>query len=328
MPKYYDYYSAASEVPTIGGSFNDTFGSSMQGAMEEKRKGRDFELQLRKAGAVPEDELSKVGLDVNAPDIKPYVQRLSILGKVWYVAPTPAELIDLKTKQRTATPQEDPTVKREQEFQYAVKLAKEKAKLAPKGYQWTESGDLEAVHGSAPYLKEKERQDKENALKSGQIHQADIVLNKIDQAKSKVSPFTAGLGSYFSGIPATKARALKSDLDTIKANLGFSQLQEMRRSSPTGGALGAVSDRETTLLQSTVASLDQAQDDQQLRDRLDEVAKHYNNLKLIMQGINPDESNGSGNTAPLAFSSEQEAAAAHLKPGTKITINGRSAVWE
>lgn len=53
---------------------------------------------------------------------------------------------------------------------------------------------------------------------------------------------------------------LARTLDTIKANLGFEKLQEIRQSSPTGGSLGSISDFEDKLLQSTIASLDQHQD--------------------------------------------------------------------
>jgi hypothetical protein len=55
---------------------------------------------------------------------------------------------------------------------------------------------------------------------------------------------------------ATAAQAL---LDTIIARGGFAALQDMRANSPTGAALGSVSDAEGIRLQNSVASLSQLQ---------------------------------------------------------------------
>jgi hypothetical protein len=62
-------------------------------------------------------------------------------------------------------------------------------------------------------------------------------------------------------------------------------LQAMRNASPTGGALGQVSDAENKLLASTVANLDANQSESQLRDNLAQVQKHLTRVKqLIQQG--------------------------------------------
>jgi hypothetical protein len=125
--------------------------------------------------------------------------------------------------------------------------------------------------------------EKEASLLSGQMTQADLIINKVDQALSKVSGWSAGFGSKMASIPTTDARDLQADMETIKANLGFQQLQEMRRSSPTGGALGNVSEKELAALQSAVASLDQAQDPEQLRRNLNEIKTRYQNWKNTVQ---------------------------------------------
>jgi hypothetical protein len=57
-------------------------------------------------------------------------------------------------------------------------------------------------------------------------------------------------------------------LQTIKANVGFDKLQEMRENSPTGGALGQVSNLELESLQSVLGSLDQYQSGDQLARNL------------------------------------------------------------
>jgi hypothetical protein len=57
-------------------------------------------------------------------------------------------------------------------------------------------------------------------------------------------------------------------LDTIGANMGFEQLQAMRAASPTGGALGNVTERELELLQAVQGSLQQSQSREQFQSNL------------------------------------------------------------
>ena len=123
--------------------------------------------------------------------------------------------------------------------------------------------------------------------KQGAIEQANRMVMKVDQALSLVGNFTAGPGSYLDGIPGSSAKNLKSDIETLKANLGFAELQAMREASPTGGALGAVSERELTALQSAVASLDNTQSADQLRRNLNEVKKRYQNMTNLIGGSAP-----------------------------------------
>lgn len=95
-----------------------------------------------------------------------------------------------------------------------------------------------------------------------------FVTSMIDKAIEQISPLTAGPGAMTRGIPGTGAKDLSETLNTIRANLGFERLQEMRASSPTGGALGQVSEMENKLLQSVWGSLDQSQSPSQLKENL------------------------------------------------------------
>jgi len=116
------------------------------------------------------------------------------------------------------------------------------------------------------------------------------IIGTIDTALSQVSGTTAGLGgSVMSKLSGSEAVDLNANLETIQANLGFDQLQAMRDASPTGGALGQVSERELLALQSTVASLRQDQSPEQLRENIEKVKKHYQNWLDTLNGINPDE---------------------------------------
>ena len=70
---------------------------------------------------------------------------------------------------------------------------------------------------------------------------------------------TGYLGAYTPNVfkDATRAQAL---LDKIMSGAGFSALQAMRDASPTGGALGNVSNQEGSKLEKSVAAFSQAQE--------------------------------------------------------------------
>lgn len=98
----------------------------------------------------------------------------------------------------------------------------------------------------------------------------DFMLRTLDQA-IELAGKGAGYGSMLSVLPASDARRLSTLLTTIKARVGFGQLSEMRAASPTGGALGAVSNIENELLQATQGSLDQKLSAEDLRANLQQI---------------------------------------------------------
>jgi hypothetical protein len=82
-------------------------------------------------------------------------------------------------------------------------------------------------------------------------------------------------GALLSAVPGTAAFSVARRLDTIKANIGFSQLQRMRESSPTGGALGQITERELAFLQATLGSLEQAEDVAEFKTNLERLKEVY-----------------------------------------------------
>lgn len=151
---------------------------------------------------------------------------------------------------------------------------------APAGYRWTQEGGLEPIPGGPAAQKANEAEAGDRARTDSALAQADRLIAKTDEALSNVSGFTSGFGGAVTGlIPGTSSRDLAADLQTIKANLGFAELQAMREASPTGGALGQVAVQELVALQSTVASLDQSQSEEQLRQGLEQVRQHYMNWR-------------------------------------------------
>lgn len=85
-------------------------------------------------------------------------------------------------------------------------------------------------------------------------------------------------GNLLGNVPGTAAYDARALAQTIRANLGFDQLQAMREASPTGGALGQVAVQELEALQSTIANLDLAQSPDQVMSNLEAIENNYQRL--------------------------------------------------
>ena len=96
----------------------------------------------------------------------------------------------------------------------------------------------------------------------------NFMKENITQALNNISGWSTEFGAALGGWPGSQAQALKTILNTIKANVGFQSLQEMRANSPTGGALGQVSERELAYLQATLGDIAQEQDGAILAEKL------------------------------------------------------------
>jgi len=120
-------------------------------------------------------------------------------------------------------------------------------------------------------------------------NQTDIVMDEISRARDLIEnqgvvPTTGPIGALVGGaLPNTPAGALSQRLQTIRANIGFERLQQMRDASPTGGALGQVSEMENRLLQSVYGSLEQAQSAEELLYNLERIESIY--TRVVHEGI-------------------------------------------
>jgi len=129
---------------------------------------------------------------------------------------------------------------------------------------------------------------------------AEVVTGKITDAKKLVTnadgwlPTTGYGGQQLMNTGGTAANDLRATLETIKANVAFDKLQQIRAASPTGGALGAVSDKEMSLLSSALTSLDQSQSAEQLMQNLGNLEAIY---KTITDKLNAPPADA---TAPAA----------------------------
>lgn len=135
---------------------------------------------------------------------------------------------------------------------------------------------------------------------------ASNVLDAIANAKAGTGALTTGLlGAATRGIAGTPAFDLAKTVETVKANLGFDRLQQMRDNSPTGGALGQVAVQELNALQATVANLDTAQSTDQMLAGLDKVERHYQNYLAALEQSYQDQY-GSQPSTPVQVNSQAE----------------------
>lgn len=136
--------------------------------------------------------------------------------------------------------------------------------------------------------KQEEKADKKAAAQEMAVNHASKVVTDVQEASNLVGGMTTGLiGKGQSFVPGTDAYNLNQRLLTIKANLGFDRLQQMRDASPTGGALGQVAVQELNALQSTVGSLEIGQDRKELEKNLSKIEHHYTNWIRTTQGEKP-----------------------------------------
>lgn len=134
--------------------------------------------------------------------------------------------------------------------------------------------------------KKLEAQEKKDERLRKKREQAVIISSDINDSLSLSEGLTTTgfIGSFTSNVPGTPGFDLKERLKGVKANIGFNKLQDMRESSPTGGALGQVSDKENALLQSVFGSLEQSQSKGQLQGNLKRLDVLFN---AIVHGTQP-----------------------------------------
>ena len=174
----------------------------------------------------------------------------------------------------------------------------------PKDYQAryneeTGSYEFEPIPGS-----DAAREREGAAIKAGTSirladEQFELMTTSIDKAIEQADFWSAGLmAQATSGIGSTPARNLRATIDTIVANIGFEKLQEMRETSPAGGALGNVTERELQFLQSVRGSLDQIQDPAQLREVLAQVKQSLSIIHEIRKMNMQSNMSNSGTRIP------------------------------
>ena len=123
-----------------------------------------------------------------------------------------------------------------------------------------------AIPGGPADIKQREAEEKARNLQEQTADAAAMVNTDIDRifqrtgpAYDRTLPATGGFAGMAANIPIfggqTAAGQIEDLLFGIKGRIGMNELQQMRNNSPTGGALGQVSEKEIDMLQSLMGKL-------------------------------------------------------------------------
>ncbi len=137
------------------------------------------------------------------------------------------------------------------------------------------------------------------------------IVESIDELLPQVSRWTVGIsGALLGNVPESEARSFRAQLDTLKSNIAFNELTEMRAASKTGGALGNVSDTETRLLQNALGALDQAQSP-------NDFARQLRKIRASL--LRWEEAKKKAGVVPMASHSGESSGA-----GRSVTVGGQT----
>lgn len=161
---------------------------------------------------------------------------------------------------------------------------------APSGYGWGPAGadgqpTLVALKGGPADMKQVGMLTQDTSMLNNGISSMDrlaAAANEILQHPGVAG--ISGLRGAIPNIPGTDAANAAALMQTMKSQVAFGVLQDMRNNSKTGGALGQVSDKEIGFLQSNLAALDKSQSVEQLRKNLQKIIDYSSDAKDRLMG--------------------------------------------
>lgn len=140
--------------------------------------------------------------------------------------------------------------------------------------------------GSSVQLDTKDIQSREKAYPKATLalksveDSTDNFIKDLENLKNHpgLNQITGIAAGRLPGLTA-EGRAAKALYDKVMAKGGFSELQNMRNSSPTGGALGNVSDAEGKQLRASFAAIDRTQDAPDVQKAISDTVDQLKNTK-------------------------------------------------
>ena len=193
------------------------------------------------------------GLDVNeaAPNLARYLKSEGVIAPESTTTPAPAPVPAPAATTQPSTAQTPPVATTTPAQPQPVVIAKGVTAVP-----------TEASKQKAEELAKKqkaEEEEKVRAIESFEDQTAAIqnLRDTIKTTKALISPTTTGYGSFLSLLPATDARTLEGNTQTIKNNVALSKLRELKQQSATGASgLGALNMKEFDAIQGIIAALD------------------------------------------------------------------------
>ena len=138
----------------------------------------------------------------------------------------------------------------------------------------------------------------------------ELGLEGSGRTGGKGAASVSGLYTVISKLPfGTDSRELANVLTTLKSELTFGKLQEMRRNSANGSSgLGQVTNVEIGLLSAAVVSLDPSLGEERFNEQLKRVERHYKNFRSSLLGVpvSPNYNDSSYDSVKLLTEEEMQ----------------------
>jgi GH24 family phage-related lysozyme (muramidase) len=209
-----------------------------------------------------------------------------------------------------------------------VKLRREPVKMDGGTHWILLDPTTRQVIGQIPKDVAGEAREKETGKATGErIAEAPKVRANLDSSMSGLDRLAAeakavrdsagleaatGASSYLPNWPGGEAANTDARVQTLKSQIAFSVLQAMRDASKTGGALGAVSEKELGLLENNLAGLDPRQSLGAYKAALDRIITYTDEAKQRL-GRAYKDTYGQDYAQPQAGGGAADDAAARLQ---------------
>jgi len=160
----------------------------------------------------------------------------------------------------------------------------DKPPKAPTGYRYDVDGELEPIPGGKEDTKRRENYAKAEKNLTGISSGLDTLKKQAQKLKDhKGIARITGVTGKFPNIPGSAAANADALLEQLKSRTSLDVLQNMRLLSPTGGALGNVSDAEGKRLETYIAALQKAQSTDALKDALQDIISYVDTSKKVLR---------------------------------------------
>lgn len=160
-------------------------------------------------------------------------------------------------------------------------------------FQTRDNGDLQVFSGTElvqtyPASQKQDEGSKESAMNV--ITKSVFLEGQVDKLMGDVPATGSGfLGQTVGKIGGTAGYDRDRDIINLKANLGFEQINEMKRQAALSGAsgtgLGQISNIEFMSLQSTVDALDVGMSAEAQREALANIKRHLETIRNLASGV-------------------------------------------
>lgn len=179
----------------------------------------------------------------------------------------------------------------------------------PQDYRmvYDESGrpsHMEVLPGSKSAAELQSKGAKEAAAAESVVKYGTVTVEEIGKLKAAIKkqkaidPVTGITGAVAAQVPGSMRKTAEGMVDTIRANIGFDRLNQMRMESPTGGALGNITEQELKFLQSTLGSINLDQKDSAILANLTRLEKVYEQIMKKAAAYPNAAQYGFGGSAP------------------------------